>query len=160
MSIKAGVWVDHKLATIVLLSDAGQEVKKIAFDIGQPIHKIGGGRSKNTYTRNDFVADDKLQRKVASDRKDYYGDVLAALSGVSSVLIVGPGEAKGELSKQLKAKKVRGLTVRLETAGKMTDRQLATKVSQHFATATVGKARPAKRAAQMTPEKRAQKAAK
>lgn len=139
MTRKAGVWIDHKQATIVLLSDAGQEVKKVVFDIGQPIHKTGGGRSKNTYTRNDLVADDKLERKLANDRKDYYGDVLAALGGVSSVLIVGPGEAKGKLGKQIKTKKARGLAVELETADKMTDRQLTAKVSQHFAAGTGGK---------------------
>jgi hypothetical protein len=97
---------------------------------------------------------------LASDRKDYYADVLAALRGVSSVLIVGPGEAKGELSKQIKAKKVRGLAVELETADKMTDRQLATKVSRHFATATADKSKAPKKAAQTTPGKRAKKAAK
>jgi hypothetical protein len=146
MATKAGVWIDHKQATVVLMGDDGPEIKKIVFDIGQPIHKTGGGRSKNTYTRNDFVADDKLERKLASDRKDYYGDVLAALRGVSSVLIVGPGEAKGELRKQIQAKKVRGLAVELETADKMTDRQLATKVSEHFA-AAAGKSVAAKKTA-------------
>ena len=146
MATKAGVWIDHKQANIVLITDVGQEVKKIVFDIGQPIHKTGGGRSKNAYTRNDFVADDKLERKLASDRKDYYGDVLAALRGVSSVLIVGPGEATGELRKQIQAKKVRGLAVELETADKMTDRQLATKVSEHFA-AAAGKSVAAKKTA-------------
>ena len=155
MARKAGVWIDHKQATIVVLSDTGQKVKKIAFDIGQPVHKTGGERSKNTYTRNDFVAEDKLERKVDSDRKDYYGAVLAALRGVSAVLILGPGEAKGELGKMIQAKKVRGLAVSLERVGKLTDRQLAAKVSQHFATATIGKAKAPKKAAQTTPPKRA-----
>lgn len=146
MATKAGVWIDHKQATIVLLSDAGQEIKKIVFDIGQPVHKTGGGRSKNTFTRNDFVAEDKLERKLTSDRKDYYGDVLAALRNVSAALIIGPGEAKGELSKQIKAKKLRGLAVELDTADKMTDRQLALKVSQHFAAAAGKSVAPKKTA--------------
>lgn len=64
MATKAGVWIDHKQATVVLISDAGREVKKIVFDIGQPVYTKGGGRSKNTFTRNDFVAEDKLERKV------------------------------------------------------------------------------------------------
>lgn len=160
MATKAGVWIDHKQASIVLLSDAGREIKKVVFDIGQPIYKTGGGRSKNTFTRNDFVADDKLQRKVASDRKDYYGDVLAALQGVSSVLILGPGEAKGELGKLIQSKKVRGMAVESETADKMTDRQLTAKVSQHFKKATVAKAKAPTKTAQTTPAKRAKKAAK
>ena len=54
-------------------------------------------------------------RRLVPDERDAW-DVLqqtwmAALRGVSSVLIVGPGEAKGELGKQMKAKKVRGLAV-------------------------------------------------
>lgn len=163
MTTKAGVWIDHKRATVVLISDAGREVKKIAFDIGQTIYTAGGGRSKNTFTKNDFVAEDKLERKVASDRKDYYADVLAALRGVSAVLILGPGEAKGELGKQIQAKKVRGLAVELETADKMTDRQLAAKVSQHFAPATDRKSKAPqkpKKSAQTAPVKRAMKTGK
>lgn len=143
MAKKAGVWIDHKRATIVLIGAAGPEIKKIVFDIGQPIHKKGGGRSKSTFTRNDFVAEDKLERKVDSDRKDYYGDVLAALRDVSSVLILGPGEAKGELGKLILAKKSRGLAVASETADKLTDRQLMAKVSQHFAPVTTGKTKKA-----------------
>jgi len=141
MATKAGVWIDYKQAKIVLLSDAGHEVKKILFDIGQPIRKAGSGRSTNKHRPNDFVAEDKLERKLANDRKDYYGNVLTALRGVSSVLILGPGEAKGEFSKQIQAKKVRGLAVELKTADKMTDRQLAKMVSDHFAAAKVGKAK-------------------
>lgn len=160
MATNAGVWIDHKQATIVVLADGGREVKKLAFDIGQPIHKAGGGRSKNTYTRNDYVAEDKLERKTDSDRKDYYGDVLAALRGVSSVLILGPGEAKGELGKLIQSKKVRGLAVELETADKMTDRQLAAKVSQHFGKATVRAPKVPKKAARNTPGKRAKKTGK
>lgn len=150
MTTKAGVWIDHKQATVVLFSDAGREFKKIAFDIGQPLYKPGGGRSKNTFTRNDFVAEDKLERKVASDRKDYYADVLAALRGASAVLILGPGEAKGELGKQIQAKKVRGLVVESETADKMTDSQLAAKVSQHFAIAPARKPSVRKKPARAT----------
>lgn len=141
MATKAGVWIDHKRAVIVLIGDAETEIKKIDFDIGQPIHKKGGGRSKNTYTRNDFVAENRLARKVDSDRKDYYGDVLAALRGVSSVLILGPGEAKGELGKLILAKKSRGLDVASEAADKLTDRQLKAKVGEYFAARIAGKAK-------------------
>ena len=51
----------------------------------------------------------------------------------TAILILGPGEAKGEFLKRIKSKKLRGVTVELETADKMTDRQIAAKVGQHFA---------------------------
>ena len=162
MATKAGVWIDHKQAIVVLVTDAGREIKKIAFDIGQPVQSSGGGRSKNSYTSHDYVPEDKLERKVESDRKDYYADVLAAIRGADSLLILGPGEAKGEFNKHIKAKKFRGLTVELETTDKMTDRQVAAKVSAHFTTAPASKSvapkkKAMKKAANATSGKRTKK---
>ena len=149
MAANAGVWIDHKQAIVVLVTDADKEIKKIAFDIGQPVRSSSRPSPKNKFTRNDFVAEDKQERKVENDRKDYYDDVIAAIRGASAILILGPGEAKGELSKRIKSKKLRGLTVELKTSKKMTDRQLAAKVSEHFTKTT-----------KATPGKRAKKAAK
>lgn len=134
MTTKAGVWIDHKQAIVILIADEGQEIKKIAFDIGRPVQSVDGARSKNKYTPNDFVAEDKLERKVENSRKDNFDEVIASIRGAGSLLIFGPGEAKGEFSKHIKAKKRRGIVVELETADKMTDRQVAAKVKQHFTT--------------------------
>ena len=124
---------------IVLITDAGKEIKKIAFDIGQPIRAAGGSRSKNPYKPKEFVAEDTLERKLGNDRKDYYDDVIASLRGADAILILGPGEAKGEFLKRFKSKKLRGVTVELETVDKMTDRQIAAKVVQHFAAPSANK---------------------
>ena len=136
MATKAGVWIDHKQAIVILMTDAGQEIKKIAFDIGQPALPAGSSRGKHKFKPNDFIAEDRLERKVENDRKDYYDDVIACIRGADSLLILGPGEAKGEFNKHMKAKKVRGVVVELGTADKMTDRQLVAKVQQHFATSS------------------------
>ena len=105
MATKAGVWIDHKQAIVVLLTDAGKEIKKIAFDIGQRIRSKGGSRSMNPYKPNEFVAEDTLVRKLANDRNDYYDDVNASIRGAKAILILGPGEAKGEFLKRLQSKK-------------------------------------------------------
>src|SRR5690242_2530031 len=106
MATKAGVWIDHKQAVVVLITDAGLETKKIGFDVGQPVRSAHKSSSKNKYTPNDFVAEDRLGRKVENDRKDYYNDVMACIKGADALLILGPAEAKDELSKHIKAKKV------------------------------------------------------
>ena len=62
MVTKAGVWIDHKQAVIVLVTGAEKEIKKIAFDIGQPIRAAGGSRSKNPYKPKEFVAEDTQRR--------------------------------------------------------------------------------------------------
>jgi len=152
MATKAGVWIDHKQAVLVLITEAGQEIKKIAFDIGKPTLPARSSSKKNKYTPNDFVAEDRLGRKLENDRKSYFDDVITGIKGADALLILGPGEAKGELSKQIKAKKVRGVVVELETTDKMTDRQIAAKVQQHFATSSVKKS--------VAPKKAKKKAAK
>jgi len=161
MATKAGVWIDHKQAIVVLMTDAGQEIKKIAFDIGQSVRPVGKSRPKNKYTPNDFVAEDTLERKVDSDRKDYFDDVITCIRGAGSLLILGPGEAKGEFNKHIKANKVRGVVVELEPADKLTDRQLAAKVQQHFATSSTKKpVAPKKKATKATAGKRPKKSGK
>ena len=136
MATKAGVWIDHKQAIVVLITDAGEEIKKFKSGTDQP---AGSSRPKNRYTPNDFVAEDRRDRKLMADRKKVYDVVLACILGADSLLVLGPGEAKGEFSKHIKAKKLRGVTVELKTADKMTDPQLAAKVKQHFATSSAEK---------------------
>ena len=65
----------------------------------------------------------------------FYDAVLTTLGNADSVLIIGPGEAKGEFQKRLKSKKFPAHVVELETADKMTDPQVAALVRQHFAEA-------------------------
>jgi hypothetical protein len=129
MSAKAGVWIDHKQAVLVLIAEEGQEIKRIASGIGRPSRS----GSNNPYTPNDFVAEDRLERKHDSHLKNFYDEVISGLRGSEALLILGPGEAKDELHKRFKSKRVRGLSIELETADRMTDRQLAAKVAQHFA---------------------------
>ncbi len=157
---KAGAWIDHKQAIVVLLAEAGPELKKFKSGVEQPARPAAGSRSKNKYTPNDFIAEDRRERKLGGDRKKTYDDVLTCIRGADSLLIVGPGEAKGELSKHIKAKKVRGLSVELETADKMTDRQLAAKVRAHFAPATARKSVAPKLGAKPAGGKRTRKTGK
>ena len=128
MSVKAGVWIDHQQAVLVLITDAGKEIKKITSGIEAPDRS----RSHNSYTPNDFTAEDRLERKFDSHLKDFYDEVIACLQGSDAILILGPGEAKGELHKRLASKKLRRLIVEVKTADKMTDRQLAAKIAPAF----------------------------
>ena len=154
MSIKAGVWIDHRQAVVVLVTDAGKKIKKIASGVEKPVRSSGTSRSKNKYTPNDFVAEDTLQRKLASLLKNFFDEIIACVHDAEAILVVGPGEAKGEFVKRLKSKKHRGRIVELATTDKMTDRQLAAKVGEHFAKDTADKAATATTATKSTAGKR------
>jgi peptide subunit release factor 1 (eRF1) len=132
MAMKAGVWIDHKQAILVLITDTGKEIKKIKSGVGMPARTAAGSRPKNKFTPQGFGSADRHDRKLTSHLTEYYDEVIARLRGAEAILILGPGEAKGEFIKRVNSKKLGGV-VEVETTDKMTDRQIADKVSQHFA---------------------------
>jgi hypothetical protein len=141
MAMKAGIWLDHKQAILVLITEEGRQVKKIKSGVGMPTRTAGGSRPTNKYTPHDFVAEDRLERKRLTHLTDFYDEVIARLRGAEALLILGPGEAKSEFLKRLKSKKV-GSVVEMAAADKMSDRQVAAKVSEHFSTASATRSNP------------------
>jgi hypothetical protein len=81
MAIKAGVWIDHRQAIVVLLTDADKEIKKFTSGIERPVRSAGSSRSKNSFTPNDFTAEDRLERKFDSHLKNFYDEVIACVRG-------------------------------------------------------------------------------
>jgi len=130
MTINAGVWIDHHKAVVLLITDEGEDMRQIMSGASETAHPARGVRVKNSYTRNDFVAEDKLERKAESHLNRYYDDVIACLKDAGSIFILGPGEAKGELKKRIQGKKLRGHIARVETVDKMTDHEIAEHVRQ------------------------------
>jgi hypothetical protein len=63
---------------------------------------------------------------------DSVSALIAAMRDAESILIFGPGEAKGELKERLERNYLGGRIVAVEAVDKMTDRQIAAKVRQHF----------------------------
>jgi len=77
--------------------------------------------------------------QVIAARKDlreisniYYDAVIASIRDAESILIFGPGKAKGELKQRLERHNLGGRIVGIETVDKMTDRQIVAKVRRHF----------------------------
>jgi hypothetical protein len=162
MAKQAGVWIDHKQAVVVLITGKEKEIKKITFDIGQPIRGVAGDRTTKPYKPGEFIAEDTLQRKTENDRQNYYDDVIKSFRGAKGLLVLGPGEAKGEFVKRLRSKKLSGVMVDVETVDKMTDRQIAAKVGAHFTpaktkTTPTGRKVAKKKVTKAKPKKRKKK---
>ena len=81
---------------------------------------------------SDASAEDQRDRRFAGHLDKYYDEVILAIHDAQSILIFGPGEAKGELKKRIESKGLKGRIVAVETADEMTDPQIAAKVRQHF----------------------------
>ena len=123
----AGLWIDHRKVVIVIVSDeGGEETKQIESGMEKHVRFSGGSRAE------EGKADDQRDRQFTGHLNTYYDEVIAHIRDAESILIFGPKETKGELEKRLASKGLSGRIVGVETVDKMTDRQIAAKVRQHF----------------------------
>jgi len=130
MSEAVGLWIDHKKAVIVKV--AGGEISTVESNMEKHVRYKQGARPKTAYGPQHGAAEDEQDRKYTEHLNKYYNRILARVRRADPILIFGPGEAKIELEKRLARTGLKGRGVTLETAGKMTDRQIAAKVRRHF----------------------------
>jgi hypothetical protein len=126
MKKQIGLWIDHRETIIVTLGDQGEETKRIESDMEKYVRFSGGPGSGNS------LAENQRDRRFTNYLNSYYDEVIAYLREAESLLIFGPGEAKGELKARLEREKLGERIVAVETEDKMTDRQIAAKVRQYF----------------------------
>jgi stalled ribosome rescue protein Dom34 len=132
MKTTVGLWIDHRKAIIVAVTNKGEETKLIISKVEKQPGRFAGIRSTTPYESQQVQADDSRERKLTGHLNIYYDAVIACIRDAESILIFGPGEAKGELQKHMKKNKLGGRIVAIETVDKMTDRQIASKVRQYF----------------------------
>ena len=132
MKTIVGLWIDHRKAVIAEISDKGERTKVIESNVEKQPGRFAGTRSTTSYESQKVQADDSREREFTGHLHGYYDEIIAAISDAESILIFGPGEAKGELKKRLERKKHDVRIVAMETADKMTDRQIAARVREYF----------------------------
>ena len=132
MTKDIGLWIDHKRAVIVMLSQQGETIQQVISEVGRHLPFRGATPPKSPYSAKYQQADDQLDRQFNERLNRFYGQVIAQVRDAGSLLILGPGEAKLELQKRLTHEKARVKIAAVETADKMTDRQIAARVRAYF----------------------------
>jgi hypothetical protein len=133
MKTKVGLWIDHRKAVVVNLTTKGETMGLVISKVETQPRRTGDSPLKGSYEPLQVPADDSQQRNLTGHLKTYFDSVVACIGDAESIFIFGPGEAKGELTKRLKGKRLGGRIEAVETVDKMTDHQIAAKVRQHFA---------------------------
>ena len=128
MKKQIGLWIDHRKAVIVIVTEEGEELKKITSNMEKHVRFTGGTASEDGST------EDVRDRQFGNHLNSYYDEVIAVIRGADSIQIFGPGEAKGELEKRLEREGLKAHIFAIETVDKMTDRQISAKVRDHLAT--------------------------
>ncbi len=131
----AGLWLDHRQAVIVTITDAGETIVRIQSDVERKVRLSGGSRTgKTPYGPQQVSVDGKQEERIKRQLRQYFQEIIRRIQDANNVLIFGPGEAKTELKKEMeKPKEPRPKNIVVVSADKMTDRQIAAKVRQFFA---------------------------
>lgn len=132
MKTKVGLWIDHRKAVIVAVTDKGEELRLMISKVERQLRRSGDSPLQGAYDQAQVPARDSRQNTLTAHLNIYYDAVIASIRDAEFILIFGPGEAKGELKKRLKKANLSGRIVGMETADKMTDHQIAARVRQQF----------------------------
>ena len=125
MNRKVGLWLDHKKAVIVSITNDGEERRIITSDMEHYVR----------YSSNvpgDGSEEEVRDRRFWNHLGEYYDKVIAQIGDAKSIQIFGPGEAKYELRKRLESKGMLENIVSIDDAGSLTDRQVAKRVRERF----------------------------
>jgi len=132
MKTKAGLWVDHRQAIVVIVSATGEEIKQISSDAEKQLRRTGSTPLQGNFEAQKVPADDSRQRVFTGQLNSFYDEVIDCIRDAESVLIMGPGAAKDELKVRLEENNLGDRIAGIETADNMTDPQIAAKVRQYF----------------------------
>ncbi len=121
MQTTVGLWIDHKKAVIVFVKGKEEEIKLVSSNIEKQHRQSGVS-----------TPDDIRHRELTEHLNIYYDEVVSCIREAESILIFGPGEAKGELKKRLEKDNLGGHIVGIEPADQMTDPQIVAKVREQF----------------------------
>lgn len=122
MKTNVGLWIDHRKAIIVFLTGKEKAIKLVSSNIEQPRRKSGIA----------MRADNIDQRVLTEHLNNYYDEVITCLGNVETILIMGNGEAKGELKKRIETNNHQECKINVETVDKMTDNQIVAKIRKYF----------------------------
>jgi hypothetical protein len=101
MKKQIGLWIDHREATIVILTDGGEEIKHILSNNGKHIKYSGSSHSKTPEGLKEVTSEDQRDRQFGNHLNKFYDEVIDFIRTADSIQIFGPGEAKGELEKRI-----------------------------------------------------------
>lgn len=133
MTTHAGIWIDKEHAVLVKISDAAEEIVRFSLEENEAVSQKSGGSSQGSHRSHEYIPEGRLERKKFADRKRMYMSIEEALDGTDALLLIGPGEAKGEFAKHIALKRIPLTQFSVEVSDKMTEPQLAAKVREHFA---------------------------
>ena len=129
-----GLWLDRRKAVIVSITNDGETIERVESNVERKVRLSGGSRTAKTpFGPQQVSVDGKQEDRIKQQLRKYYQEIIQRIQDADQILILGPGEAKTEIKKEIQKSRELALNkITVEPADKMTERQIAAKVRQFF----------------------------
>jgi hypothetical protein len=128
-----GLWIDHEKAIVVALDHGTETRRRIESHVKGRVRLSGGSRSSTPYGPQDVATERRIEARREHHLHEYYQKVVHEVRDAEKIFIMGPGEAKGELKKEIEKSKTLSFKIAgVQTADTMTDNQIAAMVRNFF----------------------------
>jgi hypothetical protein len=132
MKKEVGLWIDHHRTVMVTVMNDKEETREVRSNIEKYMRPKKVSSVKKPQSPIVSTPDEVGARPYGDHLSGYYDGVISLIRNADSIWIFGPGDAKMELKEQLVRQELGGRIVKVETVGKMTDRQIAAKARLYF----------------------------
>lgn len=132
MKKEVGLWIDHRRAVIVINLDQEEEIKVVTSDIEKRVRYSDAQNAHEADESHNHTSEDGRDRRFNDQLDRYYDEVISFLRDATAILILGPGEAKGELQKRLDGHGLGDRIGAVKTTDKMTDNEIGAEVRRYF----------------------------
>ena len=127
MDTLMGLWIDHACAHLVLVRGPQITASHVLESGVEGAHRSDGHRRGSSgFVRTGGHQGQRFKRHRLEELRRYYDRVAQSTNGAQRVLVLGPGRAKHEFAARLERfPLIRARLAGVETADKLTDRQIA-----------------------------------
>jgi hypothetical protein len=132
MKKEMGLWIDHRRVVIVSNFEQEEHIKRLTSKTGKHIRYSGVSWADGESESHHDTTEDGRDRRFDDQLNRYYDEVITYVGDATSILIMGPGEAKIEFEKRLAGHEPSDRIVAIKTVDKMSDHQIVAEVRQHF----------------------------
>lgn len=123
MKTEVGLWIDYREAVIVTCMNQIEQIRRIPSHVEELVDDADVPHVSQQ---------DRHDKRLDAHLSKYYGKVIGAIRHADSIVIFGPGKAKGELQKKLENQGLAEQIVAVETTDSMTVAQITAKVREHI----------------------------
>lgn len=127
-----GIWLDQKQAFLIHFNNGKSIIQSLESNI-EDYHVLGGSRSKTPWGPMDNVSEKKALERRKAQFKQYFKSIITEIMESNEVYLFGPAQTKNMLAETiLQDKNLKTGIRKVETADKMTERQMIAQVRKVF----------------------------